>query len=94
MNENTTTWVIIAAIITITVISGLNVMFMTADATLQFQEQKIPLVEDENPCRLVRCGPANIVAEPIGINELTKNVKCKCPNRPESYNEISPTRKY
>ncbi len=92
--QHASTWVIIAGIITITAISGLNVLFMTADASLQFQTTRIPLVQDDDPCRLVTCGPANIRAEPLGINPKTGNTLCKCPNRPQVYNEISPRRKY
>ena len=92
--DHAATWVIIAGIITITAISGLNVLFMTADASLQLQTSRIPLVQDNDPCRLVTCGPANIKAELIGINPKTGNTLCKCPNRPQVYNEISPRRKY
>ncbi|MBI4148698.1 hypothetical protein HY490_05385 [Candidatus Woesearchaeota archaeon] len=91
------TWLVIAGIVTIVAIAGLDVMFLTADATLDLQSPPFPLVEDADPCRLITCGPGMIHAAPVGTNPLTGNTVCKCPNRPEYMDplyQISARRKY
>lgn len=92
--SNQTTWLIIAGIIAITTIAGLDVLFLMADVTLQ---QPLVLVEDSDPCRLITCGVAKIRAEAVGTNPLTGNTICKCPNRAEYYGplyQVSAKRKY
>lgn len=74
----------------IVAVGALDVLFVTANIA----QPQVPLVVDEDPCRLVVCGPAKIRAFPSGLNPLTGNVRCKCPNHPEVYYEVSPERKY
>jgi hypothetical protein len=80
-------------VIAVVAVGALDVLFVTAHAS-QITVPQIPLIIEDDPCRLVTCGPANIHAYPVGINPLTKNVRCKCPNRAEAYYEVSPERKY
>lgn len=90
--NNQTLWMMITGIIAISAIAGLDVMFLTAEATREAQ-----IVEDTDPCRLITCGPGKIRAEPIGTDSLTGNTICKCPNRADYYNplyQVSATRKY
>ncbi|MBI4016453.1 MAG: hypothetical protein HY363_02050 [Candidatus Aenigmarchaeota archaeon] len=92
--NNQTTWLVIAGIIAITTITGLDVLFITADVTAQ---QPVILVEDSDPCRLITCGPGKIRAEAVGTNPLTENTICRCPNRAEYYDplyQVSARRKY
>ncbi len=98
---NSQYWIIIAGIIAIAAISGLDVMFLTANAVQSFGVTIVQLVEDEDPCRLITCGPAKIRAVPAGINPLTGNTICRCPNRPDYLSEeykplyqVSARRKY
>ena len=90
--NNQTLWMIIAGIIAITTIAGLDVLFLTADVT-----REAGLVEDTDPCRLITCGPGKLRADPIGTDPLTGNTICRCPNRAEYYDplyQVSARRKY